>query len=160
VNGSLRRLLLAVWVFVALAVPGRSQVQPARVGLEARLTALLGFAKLPAVAGALFTAERIEDQSAVGVRRLGADAAVTVGDRWHIGSITKSFTATLVARFVERGDLNLKWTQTLGELLGAERAKAYATVTIEQVLSYRAGMPARQRTTSSQVLSGIRRTRC
>jgi CubicO group peptidase (beta-lactamase class C family) len=88
----------------------------------------------------VFTSKRLAEQSAVGLRRLRADAAVTPADRWHIGSITKSFTATLVAKLVERGDL--KWTQTLGELLGAERARAYGAVTIEQVLSHRSGMPA------------------
>jgi CubicO group peptidase (beta-lactamase class C family) len=140
VNGSVGRLILAACLAVAAAVPGRTQVATPRIGLEARLTALRETARLPAVAGAMFTSDQIAEQSAIGVRQLGADVTVTTGDRWHIGSITKSFTATLVARFVERGDL--KWTQTLGELLGSERARAYATVTIEQVLSHRTGLPA------------------
>jgi CubicO group peptidase (beta-lactamase class C family) len=125
----------------AAAVLARPQVAtPPGGSLEARLAALRDTAKLPAVAGAVFTSGQVVQQSAIGVRRLGADAAVTLGDRWHIGSITKSFTATLVARFVERGDL--KWTQTLGELIGADRARTYAPVTIEHLLSHRAGLPA------------------
>lgn len=113
---------------------------PARESLEARLAALRDSARLPAVAGAVFTSAQVVQQSAVGVRRLSADAAVTLADRWHIGSITKSFTATLVAKLVERGDL--KWSQTLGELLSGERARAYAAVTIEHLLNHRAGLPA------------------
>ena len=137
------RVLLAACLVAsaAVAVSGRSQVATRAGGsLDARLAALCETAKLPAVAGAMFTSAQVVQQSAVGVRRLGSDAAVTPRDRWHIGSITKSFTATLVARFVERGDL--KWTQTLGELLGAAGARAYAPVTIEHLLSHRSGLPA------------------
>ncbi len=142
-KGAPRRVLLAGCLVAAAAatVLARPQVAPpAAASLEARLTALRETAKLPAVAGALFTSAQVVQQSAIGVRRLGADTPVTLSDRWHIGSLTKSFTATLVAKFVERGDL--KWTQTLGELLGADRARAYAGVTVEQVLSHRAGLPA------------------
>ena len=138
-----RRVFLATCLVAATAVAVLARPQdapPSARSLEARLTALRDSAKLPAVAGAVFTSGQLLQESAVGVRRLGADATVTLGDRWHIGSITKSFTATLVAKFVERGDL--KWTQTLGELLGTERARAYASVTIEQLLSHRAGLPA------------------
>jgi CubicO group peptidase (beta-lactamase class C family) len=136
-----RTLVTAGLAACAVAVLARAQVAtPVGGTLEARLSALRESARLPAVAGAVFTSAQIVEQGAVGVRRLGADAVVTSSDRWHIGSITKSFTATLVARFVERGDL--KWTQTLGELAGAERARAYASVTIEHLLSHRAGLPA------------------
>jgi CubicO group peptidase (beta-lactamase class C family) len=138
-----RVLLTSCLVATASAaiLAGPQVAPPATVGsLEARLTALRETAKLPAVAGAVFTSGQVLQQSAVGVRRLGAEAPVTLDDRWHIGSITKSFTATLVAKFVERGDL--KWTQTLGEVLGADRARAYASVTIEHLLSHRAGLPA------------------
>lgn len=124
---------------VVAAATLQAQVATPRQPLDARLAALRETAKLPAVTGAVFNSERVVEQAAAGVRRLGADAAVTSGDRWHVGSITKSFTATLVARAVDRGDL--KWTQTLSDLLGA-RSRAYASVTIEQLLSHRSGLPA------------------
>jgi CubicO group peptidase (beta-lactamase class C family) len=38
-----------------------------------------------------------------GVRMIGTDTDATPMDRWHIGSCTKSMTATLVARLVETG---------------------------------------------------------
>ncbi len=87
----------------------------------------------------MFRSAGVLEQGAVGVRQLGAEAAVTTGDRWHIGSITKSFTATLAAKAVERGEL--AWTTTLGDLLSPERAAAYAPVTIVQLLGHRAGLP-------------------
>jgi len=119
---------------------GQQARSPERPSLEARLSSIRESGSLPAVAGAVFTADGILAQAAVGVRKLGADTPVSGADLWHIGSITKSFTATLVATFVERGDL--KWTQTLGDLVGAERARQYAAVTLEHLLTHRAGLPA------------------
>lgn len=63
-----------------------------------------------------------------GGRKLGDDTRVTTADLWHIGSVTKTFTSTLVARFVERGDLG--WESTLGDLPGQERAAAWEAVRV------------------------------
>ena len=136
-----RRGMLTVGLVAAAVWPVWSQEPaPARSALEARLVELRQTAKLPAVTGVVFTSGHVLEQAAAGGRKIGADAAVTIADRWHIGSITKSFTATLVGKFVERGEL--KWTQTLGELLGKERAREYAPVTIENLLTHRSGLPA------------------
>jgi CubicO group peptidase (beta-lactamase class C family) len=82
----------------------------------------------------------VSDVTAIGVRRLGDETAVSAADLWHIGSITKSFTSLLIARHVERGEM--AWTSTLGELLGTSRAGKFAPVTLSQLLSHRAGLPA------------------
>jgi hypothetical protein len=60
-----------------------------------------------------------------GVRSLGATARVERTDAWHIGSDTKSMTATLVARLIEAG--HLQWTTTVGDLL----AQAIPTIRAE-----------------------------
>lgn len=57
------------------------------------------------------------EATAVGVRRVGAATSVTTEDRWHLGSNTKAFTATMVARLVEQG--RLSWETTVGQVLGA-----------------------------------------
>jgi CubicO group peptidase (beta-lactamase class C family) len=92
------------------------------------------------VAGATFSSSSVSEVTAIGVRRLGDETPVTPGDLWHIGSITKSFTSLLIAKHVERGEMS--WTSTLGELLGASRAGKFAPVTLSQLLSHRAGLPA------------------
>jgi len=107
--------------------------------LGSRLETLRTQATLPAVAGATFTSAEVSVVNATGVRRLGDDTPVTPGDLWHIGSITKSFTSLLVAKYVERGEMS--WTSTLGDLLGP-RAGKFAPVTLSQLLSHRAGLPA------------------
>lgn len=77
-----------------------------------------------------------------GVRSLGATARVERTDAWHIGSDTKSMTATLVARLVEAG--HLKWTTTTGDLLAqaipSMRAE-YRHATLIDLLSHHAGLP-------------------
>src|SRR5690349_5523704 len=55
---------------------------------------------------------------ATGVRMTGAEAAVTPNDQWHLGSISKSFLATLVARLADQR--RLAWDDRLGEALAAE----------------------------------------
>lgn len=108
--------------------------------LAARLEVLRAQAKLPAVAGAVFSSTGAPDVAVVGVRRLGDSTPAESDDLWHIGSITKSFTSLLIAKSVERGEM--AWTSTLGELVGAARAGKFAPVTLSQLLSHRAGLPA------------------
>ena len=58
----------------------------------------------------LATAVVINGQSAgvavSGERRRGSGIPVTVDDRWHVGSITKSMTATLLAVLEDDGQLS------------------------------------------------------
>ncbi len=68
---------------------------------------------------------------------------VTVNDQWHWGSITKSMTATLIARHVESGDLS--WDDTIEGVLGSRvgtMSPAYGPVTLLELLSHRSGLPA------------------
>jgi CubicO group peptidase (beta-lactamase class C family) len=132
-------LLAVVILCLGLTVSGQSPTTPAPT-LAARLEILRTEAKLPAVAGAMFSSSSVSEVIAIGVRRLGDETPVASADLWHIGSITKSFTSLLIARHVERGEMS--WTSTLGELLGASRAAKFAPVTLSQLLSHRAGLPA------------------
>ncbi|UWR21178.1 serine hydrolase [Sulfitobacter sp. S190] len=78
-----------------------------------------------------------------GLRAAGTDVPVVTTDPWHIGSLSKSMTATLVARLVERGTLS--WEDTVGDLLGAvvrDMHPAYRPLTFRHLLSHRAGLPA------------------
>lgn len=78
-----------------------------------------------------------------GVRARGRSEAVTPQDLWHVGSITKSMTSTLVARCVEAGAIS--WDDTVGAVLGATiddvRAE-YRDANFRHLLSHRAGLQA------------------
>ncbi|MDJ1159082.1 serine hydrolase domain-containing protein [Chelatococcus sp. SYSU_G07232] len=98
---------------------------------------------LPAAAAAVVSPGGIEAAAAVGVRRLGGQAPVSLADRWHLGSIGKSVTALMLARLVDRGTLD--WTTTVGAALPglvAETRSSFAGVTLEQLLTHRSGMRA------------------
>ena len=96
--------------------------------------------RLPAVAGAAIHQGSIVS-GAVGLRKIGDETKVTADDQFHIGSCTKSMTATLCGMLVEEG--KLKWESTLAELLPdlAEKMHAdYRPVTLQQLLAHRSGM--------------------
>lgn len=77
-----------------------------------------------------------------GERQIGTGVSVARDDKWHIGSITKSMTATLVARLVADGAV--KWDQTVGEILGKgapDMHPVYRSASFKHLLSHRSGLP-------------------
>lgn len=98
---------------------------------------------MPAMAGAVVQGGRLVALGATGVRKRGSDEPVTPADRFHLGSCTKSMTATLIATFVEEGKLS--WTTTVGDAfpdLKGTMHEGWRAVTLEQLLTHRAGAPA------------------
>lgn len=98
---------------------------------------------VPALAVIATKDGQIVDRAAVGVRKQGDPTPVTTNDVFHIGSCTKSMTATLTAIFIEQG--KLRWDTTIAEVfpdLKGKIAKRYEAVTVEQLLQHRGGVPA------------------
>jgi len=111
--------------------------------LAARIEAIRAAVGVPALGGARITLEGEPEVWVAGTRAAGAREAVTASDRWHLGSCTKSMTATLIALLVERGDLS--WDTPLGEALPElveEMDLDYGDVTLVELLGHRAGLPA------------------
>lgn len=99
--------------------------------------------RVPAIAGTIVTSKGIVTVAVAGVRKRGTKIAVTLDDRWHLGSDTKAMTATLIAKLVEQG--SLKWDTTLAEVFPKLSSKFHGDmrgVTILQLLSHRSGLPA------------------
>ena len=123
------------------------------------LAAQRDFHHLPGMAGAIFKGESLAVIGAVGVRKLGSDEAMRVGDRVHLGSCTKAMTATVIGILVDEG--KLKWSSTIGEVFPKEAGalhEDYQKASLHQLLSHRAGLPAntawgllgKKRTTTDQ----------
>ena len=116
---------------------------PAEPLTDARLAALRQTAGVPALAAAARAGSSPIKEWVVGERALGSGVAATRQDLWHLGSITKSMTATLVGRLVEAG--KVRWDDSVGHVLGAAvpnmRAE-YKTATFRHLLSHRAGLQA------------------
>lgn len=125
------------FVHPAAEVPG-SQERHA----EALLTRLREHHGLPALAAVVVRADTTLDLAATGLRRQGSPETVVLADRFHLGSMGKAITATVIARLVEEG--RLSWTtrpvDVFPELATAIHPR-YRDVTIEQLLLHQAGTP-------------------
>lgn len=78
-----------------------------------------------------------------GKRSIGLAPRVTLDDQWHLGSNTKSITATLVARLVDAGCI--PWSLRVGDVLAdvaPDMQSNYRDATLRHLLSHRAGLPA------------------
>lgn len=77
--------------------------------------------------------------SAVGERKKGSGIAVTDADKWHMGSITKSITATMIARLIEDGKLT--WKTRVKDVFQEhpDIHDAWQDVTVEQLLTATSG---------------------
>lgn len=98
---------------------------------------------LPALAMVVVKDGQICDRAAVGVRKSGDSTPVTTNDVFHIGSCTKSMTATLTAVLIEEGKLS--WNSTIADVfpeLKGRMDKQYETVTVEQLITHRGGFSA------------------
>jgi CubicO group peptidase (beta-lactamase class C family) len=99
--------------------------------------------KVPAICAAVVTSNGLKAAGAVGVRKIDTDIAVTVNDKWHLGSDTKAMTASVVGKLVEQGSIS--WTTTLAEIfpeLESSMNPEMKKVTVLQILSHRAGLTA------------------
>jgi D-alanyl-D-alanine carboxypeptidase len=137
-----RWLATAALCFALLAlVPTAWAEGPAPEAFEDYLEPIRRHYDVPALAAILLHGDRVAGIGAVGYRKIGESAPVTRDDRWHLGSIGKSMTATMIARLIERGVLS--WHTTIGESLSEavpNMHPAYRSVTIEDLLAHRSGL--------------------
>ena len=110
--------------------------------LTETLKALCTAHGVPALAAAAYMDGKLVQLGTAGVRKVGSETPVTVDDQWHIGSLTKSMTASLAAMLVEDG--RLRWDSTVGELLhdSPKIWPDWKGVSLEQLLQHRGGAPA------------------
>lgn len=98
--------------------------------------------EVPALGAAVIDRGQLVAIGAAGVRKVGDPTPVTSADLWHLGSCTKAMTATLLARFVERGELQWNTTVAAGlPDLADGMDPAARQITVEQLLSHHSGLP-------------------
>jgi CubicO group peptidase (beta-lactamase class C family) len=135
-----RQIHRACVTLLLLAVAGAAQTSPA--SLDTLLEPIREANRLPALAAAVVKGGQTVAIGAVGLRKEGSSEPVTVDDKWHIGSCTKSMTAALAGMLVEEG--KLRWDTTLAEMfpdLASQMQTEWRTVTLEQLLSHHGGAP-------------------
>jgi CubicO group peptidase (beta-lactamase class C family) len=110
--------------------------------LNSRLRALVERHKLPGMIAALVRGGTITAIGAAGVRKLGSEEPIRIGDHVHIGSNTKAMTATMIGTLVDEGAL--RWSSTVAAIfpdLADTVHPDYRDVTLLQLLNHRAGLP-------------------
>ena len=118
--------------------------------LAARVARLRDDTGLTAVAAAVIVDGELAGAAASGERRRDSGISVTVDDRWHVGSITKSMTATLLAVLQEDGLLSAD--DALPALLpDIEMADGWGACTLHHLLTHTAGAPANFPSESQEV---------
>ncbi|MDD8021979.1 MAG: serine hydrolase [Paracoccaceae bacterium] len=141
-----RRFGTALLRRVILAGISAVWLGPAAVAQPADLSAYLQQVQqeydLPALAAAVVKDGQVIAAAAVGTRVWHGQVPVSINDRFHLGSNTKSMTATLAGMMVDEG--RLSWSSTVGEVLGADvpgLSPSLAKATLEQLLSHSSGIP-------------------
>ena len=147
----LRRSIIAVLCLAALVVIALAtrwfqshynqppQVEgPAGAALGRLITDLRKKKDLVGLAAMVTVDGKVEAAAADGERKIDSGVPVQIGDRWHLGGITKSITATMIARLVEAGRMH--WSDTIGKCFpDASVQAAWKPVTLGQLLTDTAG---------------------
>jgi CubicO group peptidase (beta-lactamase class C family) len=97
--------------------------------------------KLVGLAAMVTLDGQVKAAAADGERKLGSGVPLEMSDQWHLGGITKSITATMIARLVESGQMH--WADTIGEILPDSQVHDdWKPVTLIELLTDTAGAPA------------------
>ncbi len=108
--------------------------------LSPELQALTHRLRLPGMAAAAVDIDGVIAIGAAGVRKADAIPSVTITDKFHIGSCTKSMTALLAARLVDAGFI--KWDTTLAQTFPGyiyQMQPQLKPVTLRMLLANRSG---------------------
>lgn len=125
----------------AASQPGAVAHDAAPLELHDLLEPIRDRSGIPALAAVAIKEGRIVAQGCAGVRAVGAPDALTIDDRFHLGSCTKAMTATLIARLVDRG--LMRWDMTIGGVF-ADRSgihEGFRAARLDQLLTNRGGFP-------------------
>jgi CubicO group peptidase (beta-lactamase class C family) len=132
------RPLLAVSALLLLSGSRLPAAEP--VDISASLEPFLNEGKVPGLVAAVVVNGKIVAAGAAGVRKHGSPEKVTVEDKFHIGSCTKSMTGTLAAMLVEDG--KIKWSSTVAEVFPDLKIhEGYKGATLLQFCSNTGGVP-------------------
>ncbi|MEM7307481.1 MAG: serine hydrolase domain-containing protein [Planctomycetota bacterium] len=126
---------------LAAAGPQDPAPEPVR-DLAPLLAEILGDFDVPGLGAVVTTSQGTVALGVAGVRERGSGTPIQPDDRFHIGSCTKSMTATLVALWIEAGELD--WDTPLSDALpelAREGDQPWHGATVMQLLSHTAGMP-------------------
>lgn len=98
---------------------------------------------LPGLMVGYFTLAGEFELKVSGVRRVGTDDRLKADDPMHLGSCTKSMTATLIGILVDEG--KLRWDSNLGEIFSDDeiiQKSEWSKVTVDRLINHTSGAPS------------------
>jgi len=105
--------------------------------------------KVPAIAIATLKDGKLE-AAVSGIRKVGGQEPVSLGDRWLIGSNAKSMTSVLIATLIEEGKLS--WDSKLGDVMpDVPMKETYKSATVEQLMQHVSGVQRDMTFTGAEV---------
>ena len=131
--------------FILLAFLSHSLLGQEATTLQEVANQAVALGHTPGIVLGLYQDDGLQLASA-GVRKVNSKSKMTIDDQMHLGSCTKAFTATLIARLVEKE--KLEWDSTIAKILPEvvdSIHEDFHNVTIEQLLFHTAGVPANAR---------------
>ena len=129
-------------VSLALALSSPAEAGDAATDASAFAETLRAELGVPGLSFVATDADRTIAWGVAGVRSIDTEEPVRRTDPFHIGSLTKSMTATVAARLVERGRID--WETTIEQAsprLAEQIPERARSITLRQLLSHRAGLP-------------------
>lgn len=109
--------------------------------------------KLPSIVGCIINDNQIEIYSE-GLRKIEDARIIADYDMFHIGSLTKAITATMLATLVEEG--KLKWQSKVLEVFPefeGKIPKEYGEITLYQLLTHNGGISSVDSLEESNIIS-------
>ncbi|HEY0931058.1 MAG TPA: serine hydrolase [Gemmatimonas sp.] len=142
-SGEVRSLLPGSATITA-TVEGRSgtvKVGGSLADLSAMVDSMRQARGMPAMGGAIVHRDGLIGLGVGGTRRATGGAAVTVNDKWHLGSNTKALTGILAGMAVDAGVLT--WNRTVAQAfpeLSGSMLPVYGPVPLSELLSHTSGV--------------------
>jgi CubicO group peptidase (beta-lactamase class C family) len=107
--------------------------------ISTSLAKLLEASSLPSLSVAIIEDGHLVASGAAGIRKVGSPDLVTRADKYHIGSCTKSMTASLAAMLVESGQIT--WETTIGDVFeDLSMSAGFRGVRLDELLTNRGGV--------------------
>ena len=141
---------LFLFCILCLGIVGRGQ---SSVAVADSIRVAYG---IPELAFAVVSADSVLECRTLGVQRVNTRFAARPGDRFHIGSNTKAITSFVAALLVRDGKISwdTRFLDMFPEFKSSSR-KAYQTITLQDLLSFRGKLPRYTYTNDKPTLKQI-----
>ena len=113
------------------------------VNLDSLIRAAVGQGQTPGISAIVMSGDAIVGSGVSGVRTFGRADPIRAGDMFHIGSVLKPMTMTMLATLVDQGTLS--WDRTIAAVfpeLAAQMRPEYRDITLQELIAHRSGLPA------------------